>query len=63
MYTNPITLLLIFIPALACILFIIAQDKKQPDTVTLFLKFSIYLLSTLAFINLIFFARAFTDWY
>ncbi|EKT67119.1 hypothetical protein OO9_01867 [Providencia alcalifaciens Dmel2] len=63
MYTNPITLLLIFIPILACILFIIAQDKQQPDIMTLFLKFSIYLLSALTFVNLIFFARAFTDWY
>ena len=63
MYNNPVTLLLIFIPTLACILLIIVKDKKQPNLTTLFLKFSIYLLSTLAFINLIFFARAFTDWY
>ncbi len=63
MYTNPITLLLIFIPILVCILFIIAQNKQQPDIMTLFLKFSIYLLSALTFVNLIFFARAFTDWY
>lgn len=63
MYTNPITLLLIFLPILACILFIIAQDKKPSDVMTIFLKFSIYLLSALTFINVIFFARAFTDWY
>ncbi len=63
MYTYPVALLLISIPILVCILFIISKDKEQPDITALFLKFAIYLLSTLTFISLIFLARAFTDWY
>lgn len=62
-YDQPIVLILTFTPILICILLVVAADKKQPDTMTMFLKFSIYLLSVIVFINLIFFARAHTFWY
>lgn len=62
-YDQPIILILTFIPILICILLIVTADKKQPDTMTMFLRLSIYLLSVITFINLIFFARAHIFWY
>ncbi len=63
MHNQPIKVLLILIPILVCILLVVFKDKREPNTITIFVKFSIYLLSVLVLINLGFFARAHTGWY